>query len=1418
MVFSNITTKHSIAIIAAWAIIVVLCLPYALNLSKVLVYKEEAFLPENVESIIVKNIVEEKFRGKEEAEGVDLAIIVKGVDPRSKNVEETYKVFKDETIDIAEEVNSIYDILWDAQEEYDEFIQNITKELKEDIKDRLKENVSDLHEALYTLRNNTVDFEEAYLNLTDELHELHDKIYDVKEAIIDFDREYSKIYEETVNLHKLMYDLKDFILIVNDSYGEVLSNITELHATVHQIAYLITSYNNLYYNTSLLYAFTLWDTTRAHYYLLYATDAYTNPPLDSIDLETVTYYTNVSIIEPELWPVDTTLANTTYYFILSKHTFAPQLAEDKDFIDLSLEITSNIIIQQVPQDFQSQAVTWINCFAETYNTTLYSWKKQYGVNELWNSYIYIPGEHPPLTSYASQLQNLNTILYLRNESISGAVQKFTYIMAPIIASSTGLPQNVVETILYKAYEIGENPSNDSIENALVHVFEQLDVQAPFNITQLVPYLYEIGPSPPPETLHSITRDVLYQILKQYILEYGLSETTLNYIIFSVSQKYPLDADELKEETVDTVAQVIESLGGHSFSKQLLLKLYDLGTEPTLSDFREFFLETLKIPVEDEKAKPIIRTVIVRGPHIAKQPDVLRDTVITCIMRILRIENVTIEDLSWDETRNLVSKLYDLGAAPKNESLEEIAEDIIRVKLKKIADEFDVELETLEKIADEVFSRKPPLSEEEFRQITVDIIYKEFMEAIEEHEELNETFSKIDVEKFIEDVYDLGPIASTEDIENIAEKYTETIVEALVEDIMEEHPRLENIDDLPEEVVKIYVPKNDVFLILVKPLGEDAVEKYHYSLKIFEKAKAIFGKGEGIFGFSGNNEVKLYVLGPALSAGELEIYGSKDIEIIDRVSSILTLAVLVLVLASIIALFIPLINVGIALAVAFAIMYFIATRVMDVIHWARIFTIVTTLGAAIDYTTYYLLRFKDELRITGDADLAMKNTISKVTVPILISGLTTAAGFACLTFAWDFPFVRVLGLTIPIGVLAALIVSLTLTPALLKIAKGRIWLPKIKPLKEVRYSKISAKIIQYAPIVLMIASALALPMAMIALSFKGSHDYSILLPEESMTIQNIRNLRGIIDQGIFSPTTIIMEFKENVWNNESLSIVEEVCEKIEVIKGVAKVYSPTRPLGVSLEKPYNMSEMEGKGSLDFVADDNKTVMVKVILEYFPTSDEASYVVENIKKTVKAYKNPLVSRIIVGGITARIIDLDHVLTGAFKERILTAAIISMFIILAILLRSIPLALASIAIIVFNIGVAMSTTIVLFTYILKKPLIWFTHIVVFSAMLGINIDYISYFVNRVKEDLGKISLREAIVAASSNIGKSIIGLALIVVAAYGSLMLGSSWAMKEFGFVLATGVLFTGLTIPYITGPTILSVLGKKAWWPMSIREKT
>jgi len=1406
--------KQSLIPIVAWIIVVALCIPYAMNLDKVLSYKEEAFLPENVESIIAKNIVEEKFKDEEKIKGVDLAIIVKGVDPRSKDVEEKYRIFKDKVSNVVEEANTVYDVLWDAQEEYDEFIQNITKELREELRDNLKENISDMHEALYSLKNVTMDFEKAFLNLTDELRELHDRIYDVEEAIISFDREYSEAFERAIELHKLLYGIRNFTILVNETYGQVFRNVTELHYLVHQIAYMLRSYNSLYFDMSLLYAYTFWDTTRAHYYLTYTTDAYVNPPIDNTDLKTLTYYTNVSVVMPELGPVNTTLASMTYYFIFNKYPFAPLSAKDADFVKLTSEVVENSIGSQVPLEFYNQSILWVNCFSISYNATLYSWKNKYNVSELWMKYAYIPSEQPPITSYYSQVQMLNNILSLSNSSIENAVFMYVQVTAPILSSETGIPQDVAEEILYKAYEIGRSPTSDKVERALAQIFNKLITDAPFNVSQVVSYLYEIGPTPQYEALGSISRKITFDLFKPYVAQYGISETLLNSTVSMVSLKYPLNMDEAKELTISIVTKMLKGL---KIPQNMLEKIYDLDVQPEILDFKKMFLKMFRVP-GNETINVIISTVVLRGPHLVRHADVFRDTVISCIMRILSIENITIEDFSWNEMRDLVSKLYNLGPSPKNESIENIAKDIIYDRLEKIAKEHDVDVEDLRKVADMVFNYGSPLTEKEYRQIVVDMSYDEFIETIEENEELNKTFSKIDIREFIEDIYDLGVQPSREDVENLAYKYADIITDSLVQGIIEEHPRPETIDDLPEEVVEIYVPKNDVLLILTSPIGENSVEKYRHSLDVYEKAKEVFGASGGILGFIPHkNKVEVFILGPALSSGELEIYGSRDIEIIDKVSSVFTLIVMIIVLSSVIAFFIPLINVGIALIVAFASMYFIATKVMDVIYWARIFTIVTTLGATVDYTTYYLLRFKNELKTCSRVDLALENTMKKVTVPILISGLTTAAGFACLSFAWDFPFVRVLGITIPIGVLAALAVSLTLTPALLRITRGKIWIPRIKLSKKMRQSKIAAKVAKHGPIVLIIVLALALPIGMIALSFKGSHDYSVLLPEYSVTVQNIRGLREVIDQGIFAPTTIVLEFKDNVWNNESLSIIEDICWKIEAINGVSKVYSPTRPRGVPLSKPYNMSELEEKGALDFVADDNKTVIVKVILKYFPTSDEASHVVENIKRVVKSYESPLVSRILVGGITARIIDLDHVLTVAFKEKILVAAIISMFIILAILLRSTPLALASIGITVFNIGVAMSVTIILFSYILKKPLIWFTHIVVFSAMLGINIDYISYFINKVKEDIGRVNVEEAIVEAASSIGGSIIGLALIVVAAYGSLLLGSSWAMKEFGFVLATGVLFTGLTIPYITGPAILSTLGLKAWWPFKIKRE-
>lgn len=78
---------------------------------------------------------------------------------------------------------------------------------------------------------------------------------------------------------------------------------------------------------------------------------------------------------------------------------------------------------------------------------------------------------------------------------------------------------------------------------------------------------------------------------------------------------------------------------------------------------------------------------------------------------------------------------------------------------------------------------------------------------------------------------------------------------------------------------------------------------------------------------------------------------------------------------------------------------------------------------------FYFRFKE----TGDRESAILDTMRVVGRPLIYTDLTTAAGFACLAAGHIIP-VRVFGLLVAFGTLVLLLMSFTLTPALLSLLK------------------------------------------------------------------------------------------------------------------------------------------------------------------------------------------------------------------------------------------------------------------------------------------------------------------------------------------------------------------------------------------------
>ena len=74
-----------------------------------------------------------------------------------------------------------------------------------------------------------------------------------------------------------------------------------------------------------------------------------------------------------------------------------------------------------------------------------------------------------------------------------------------------------------------------------------------------------------------------------------------------------------------------------------------------------------------------------------------------------------------------------------------------------------------------------------------------------------------------------------------------------------------------------------------------------------------------------------------------------------------------------------------------------------------------------------------------------------------------------------------------------------------------------------------------------------------------------------------------------------------------------------------------------------------------------------------------------------------------------------------------------------------------------------------------------------------------------------KEAIAEGLSKTGRIITGAGVIMMIAFGGLMLSSSYLLMQFGFVLSFAILLDTFVVRSLLVPAIMSFAEKYNWWP-------
>ena len=177
-----------------------------------------------------------------------------------------------------------------------------------------------------------------------------------------------------------------------------------------------------------------------------------------------------------------------------------------------------------------------------------------------------------------------------------------------------------------------------------------------------------------------------------------------------------------------------------------------------------------------------------------------------------------------------------------------------------------------------------------------------------------------------------------------------------------------------------------------------------------------------------------------------------------------------------------------------------------------------------------------------------------------------------------------------------------------------------------------------------------------------------------------------------------------------------------------------------------------------------------------------------------------------------DLDDYSVKDFRM-FAGAALLAVFLILVLLLRSLVAPLLLLGSVVLSYAAAMGLGVLVWQVLLDRPLDWSVPAIAFVLLVAVGADYNLLLMKRIQEESPDGS-RAGVARALTATGGVITAAGLIFAASMFALMAGSVLTLAQMGFTIAMGLLLDTFVVRTLVVPSIAALLGPRVWWPRSV----
>nr|WP_218857247.1 MMPL family transporter [Leifsonia soli] len=580
-------------------------------------------------------------------------------------------------------------------------------------------------------------------------------------------------------------------------------------------------------------------------------------------------------------------------------------------------------------------------------------------------------------------------------------------------------------------------------------------------------------------------------------------------------------------------------------------------------------------------------------------------------------------------------------------------------------------------------------------------------------------------------------------------------------------------------------------------------------------------------------------------GQLFSQNLPTLSVIELIGVLIALVVLILTFGSFLAAGMPLLTAILGVAISMCLI-FVATLFGSISSTTPMLALMLGLAVGIDYSLFIISRHQAQLKSGVPPEESAARSVATAGSAVLFAGITVIIALAGLAVA-NIPFLTTMGIAASVGVAVAVLVALTMTPALLGFAGARLTPGRRAAARAAkRRAKASA------------ADSAGVDSA--GADFTGADDVPATTgspqPADASAPSFAHAAKADIPPGFFRGwvravirfpivTVVAVIVALGIAALPALQLRLALPDAGSQPQGAparvaydlvsehfgpgyngplivtGSIISSTDPVGLMTKIGNEIADLPGVASVP-LATPNATAdtgIIQVVPTTGPDDQKTADLVAEIRAKHQHFLDEYGVDLKVTGNTAAQIDVSSRLAGALLPFGILVVGLSL-ILLTMVFRSIAVPIKAALGYLLSVGAAFGAVTVVFEWgwladalhVDKTgPIISFMPIILMGVLFGLAMDYEVFLVSRIREDyVHGGDARRAIQSGFVSSAKVVTAAAIIMISVFAAFVPEGDTSIKPIALGLAVGVFVDAFIVRMTLVPAVLQLLGDKAWW--------